>query len=583
MACFGIILSIIPLSLALLFKDRFKGFLTISAGLIGFHLILAVASQALGVFTYNLLISTHSIVVLVSLIILFLKRHRTDKPKLAINYFIIFTVFIITFQLWSVHYSYTGLITTSNGYQTVENSSSDYPYFSDEWIGISLINYSIENKSLPLVNPLWQNGRFNNPTFPFFSTISEFFLITELNPLTTYPALAILSGLLICFLAYLISRRLGAGLPASLLVALSIPYIVNGANLPGIWNFLPLTAGLILFLFALLSVASEKRTLVAIFSILSIIFYPPIIAFSLPLIIAVGLKNRSQKEIWLTLGSLAIIFLVALAFIFGNSNLISLKDSILSLIFRTNLQNGIPKFNIFTIIPIWVILLALPGFWQEFKNKNWPIIGLTLIGLVFWTVYSGTQKVFIIEYQRVIVITSILLTILSGLGAADIFAWLQKKYRRLSDFNLTILILIIFTLASPFYTRYTDWQKLVMQIRVGESLAKIAPASPANIYLTPADLELFKNIKNQRFIAPPWKGLVIGVATQNFPLDSKPSTLTNKILTYNTFLSANCAEKTALAQKFQIAYAYSAPFTCPNFTKLGESDKNLVLYKFQAR
>ena len=590
MPIFGLAVMIIPLSLVLLFKDRFKGFLTILSGLIAFHLILAIATQALHIFSYSLIISITSLLALSALATLYIKRSAIEKPKFSLNYFTIFAILIIAFQFWSVHYSYTGTITMIDGYQEVANNKYAYPYYSDEWIGASLINYSIQNQSLPLVNPLWQNTRFNNPTFPFFSFLAEIFLILGLNPLTTYPFFAIFTGILICSLVYLILRKLNTGVPASILAALSIPYIINGANLPGLWNFLPLTAGLILFLFGILSFVSNFRNLTIFYSILSIVFYPPIILFSLPLIIAICLKDLNQKAIWLALGSLIIIFLIALVFIFGTANFATLKDSIMSLIVRTNLQNGIPKFNILTIIPIWTLILATIAIIIKFiakftrsnlVNKVRPcknsslLLALVFIGLIFWAIYSGTQQVFVIEYQRVIVITSILITLFAGLGFENI-----KNHLKISEKKLTLLILAIFAIASPFYTRYTDWQKLIMVIDTGKEKVEVSPASPANIYLTQTDLDLFENIKGQRFIAPAWKGLVIGVATHNFPLDSKPSTLTNKILSYNTFLSANCVKKLALAQKFQIAYAYSAPFSCPHFTRLGESLENLVLYKF---
>lgn len=574
-AILGIVTMIIPLSLALIFKDRFRGFLTILAGLITWHLILAIATQALQIFSYNLIISINSLIALTTLITIFTNKNRIERPRFEISYFAIFAVLIIVFQFWSVHYSYSGTITDLNGYREVKNFSYNYPYYSDEWIGVSLINYSIENQALPLVNPLWENTRFNNPTFPFFSFLAEIFLVLQLNPLTTYPILAIIAGTVISLLAYLIIRKLGAGIPAALLATLSIPYIINGANLPGLWYFLPLTAGLVLFLFSLIAFITNEKKLALVYSILAIIFYPPIIVFSLPIIIFVFAKSQNKKTVWLAIGSLILVFLIALTFIFPGNNFSTVKDSILSFIFRTNLQTGIPKFSILTIIPVWTLILALAGFANELKSKKYFLAILILIGLIFWTIYSGTQKVFVIEYQRVIVITSILITILAGLGFESI-----KSYLKLSEKHLALLILIIFAVASPFYTKHTDWRKLVMQIGTGEEQIKISPASPANIYLTQNDLELFKNIKSQRFIAPPWKGLVIGVATSNYPLESKPSTLTNKILPYNTFLSATCAEKTTLAQKFQIAYTYSTPFTCPALQKLGEGDGSLVLYKF---
>lgn len=583
----GLILMIIPLFLALFFKDRLKGFLTVIAGIITLHLFLSIFTQALHIFSYELIIFVHSVIALVVLTILFIRRNRFAKLNFNINWIAIFALLIVGFQFWSAHYSYTGTISAFNGYQEVTNNAYIYPYYSDEWVGVSLINYSIENKSLPLVNPLWPDDRFPNPTFPFFSFFSEMFLLLQLNPLVVYSILAILSGTLICFLSYLILRKMNVGVPASLLATLSIPYIISGANLPGLWYFIPLIAGLIFLLFSLLSLVSSHKNLCFLYSILSIIFYPPIIVFALPIMIVCSLENKELKNntgIFISFVSLIGVFVIASLFIFPDVHPLSLKDSIVSLVFRTNLQGGIPRFDIFTIIPIWILFFSLFGLWNQIKIRRYYLILPVIIGLTFWIIYSGTQKVFIIEYQRVIIVTLIFISLLAGLGfqyLKNLFCEKYQIYNKNVDTILAVLILIIFAIASPFYTRYTDWQKLVMRIGSGEDQIEISPSSPANIYLAPDDLKLFKNIRGERFIAPPWKGLVVGVATGNYPLESKASTITNHFLFYNNFLFVNCSKKVELAQRFNMAYAYSLPFFCPHFIEVGKSSEGLTLYKFE--
>ena len=109
----------------------------------------------------------------------------------------------------------------------------------------------------------------------------------------------------------------------------------------------------------------------------------------------------------------------------------------------------------------------------------------------------------------------------------------------------------------------------------------VIPAAPANNYLHPDDLYLFKDIKQKRFIAPPWKGLVIGVATNNYPLETKSSTLTISILKFSEFFSADCKNKTKLADKYKISYVYSGKFDCPDFKLIGNSREGLYLYRYK--
>jgi len=579
----GLILMIIPLFLTLFFKDKFRGFLTILGIFVLFHLVLAVVTQALHIFSYGLIIFTHFVVAFIVLGVLLVKRSKITKWNVHVNWLAVFVFIVIGFQFWAVHYSFTGTISTINGYEEVSNNRYIYPYYSDEWVGVSLINYSIENKALPLTNPLWPSSHFSNPTFPFFSFFSEVFLLLQVNPLTAYPALAILAGLLICLLSYLILRKLGVGLPASFLVTLSIPYIINGANLPGLWYFIPLIAGLIFFLFGFLSLVSNYRNSFFLYSVLSIIFYPPMIVFSLPIMIIYYLENRNEKGILVALLSLVVIFLIALFSIFNGVNFGALKDSVVSLVFRNNLQSGIPEFNIFTIIPVWILFFSVSGLFSQIKIRKYYLILPTIIGLTFWVIYSGTQSVFIIEYQRVIIVLSIILTIIAGLGLQSFKDFIYKKYSaysKISEVTLSILVLLIFSIASIFYTRYSDWKDLVLQIGQGEDMIKIYPSAPANIYLTQEDLTLFENIREKRFITVPWKGLVIGVATRNYPLESKASTLTNRVVRYDDFIRANCLKKYNIAHKFNVTYVYSLPFNCQPFKKQGESSEGLVLYKF---
>jgi len=584
---FGFIIVSIPLFLSLFFQDRLRGFLTVLSGLIVFHLILSLLTQALHIFSYSFVCSVHSLLAFLVLVAIIYKRERIGKLQFKFNWFVILAILVVGFQLWSVHYFFSGTISSINSYQEVVGNSYSYPYYSDEWIGVSLINHSIEDRSLPFSNPLWPNAHFVNPTFPFFSFFAELFLIFQVNPLTAYPLLAILSGLSICFLVYLILRKYDINLTASLLIALSIPYIINGANLPGLWYFIPLIWGLIMLLLGLLALVSGRKNLALLYLVLSVVFYPPIIVFSLPIMVVGGLGDgdkKINKNMWFVCGLLLFVFLTATIIIFHSTNLSFLWSAVSSLIFRTNLQNGIPRFDILTIIPIWLLVFSIFGVWKQIRERKYLLVFPVVIGFIFWVVYSGTKKVFIIEYQRVIIVTSILISLLSGLGVQGLIDFLHENYKLKDKFIGKILpavVLMIFAVCSLFYTRYTDWQKLVMQIDWGEGQIEIAPSSPANKYLTREDLTLFHGIEKQKFIAPPWKGLVIGVSTKNYPVESKASTISNQFFAYKSFVLADCQEKYEISKNIGISYAYSSQFTCPHFVEIGKSSEGLVLYKFK--
>ena len=93
------------------------------------------------------------------------------------------------------------------------------------------------------------------------------------------------------------------------------------------------------------------------------------------------------------------------------------------------------------------------------------------------------------------------------------------------------------------------------------------------------DLRLFAEIWQKRFLSIPWKGLVIGVATDNYPLDTKPSTLTNKWFSYEEFMNLGCDNKLRIAKDYKIDYVYSGEFNCKGFELINKSSENLYLYK----
>jgi hypothetical protein len=157
----------------------------------------------------------------------------------------------------------------------------------------------------------------------------------------------------------------------------------------------------------------------------------------------------------------------------------------------------------------------------------------------------------------------------------------ELKSDRGTQASIKVIVFLFFVLWIFNLSKFGLWHKLAMTVRVDDTVQSLIPAPPINRYLHPDDLRLFAPYKGKRFISIPWKGLVIGVATKNYPLESKPSTLTNKTLRYQVFMNADCNLKQSLAKKYNIDLVYSSPFECPQgFKLLGISSEGFMLYQF---
>ena len=594
----GLILLLIPFLLVIKFKSKKIGFFYILSFLIAFHLVLAVLAQVFHVFSYNVVIGVNLFIAFVVLAKTNFKELFENIKKIKIDLVLIFVIVVLFIQLFFVHYNYTGKVTTMiEPYGEVENIKYNYPYFSDEWSAVSLIKYSISTGNLPLVNPLWYNTPFPNFELPFHSFASEIILLLDLNPLTQYSLLHIFSGILICVLVYFILRfNKVRKLPAAI-ASLCVLYIINGANLPGLWTFIPLIMGIISMLLSFLFMSLNKRGMILVTTFLALIFYPPLFVFcSLSLIFYLIFADISKKEkikfieIYFLIIVLVGLFISFFIYFFSNftefSSYTKLKifynDFFKGKIFyETFTQNAIPDFSIWKVIPIPVLFLSIFGIFKFFKKKLW-LISPIFIGLVYWFFYSRVLFRFIIEYERVVLVTSILIVLLSGFGLNYLIGYLRKfeLIRRYKILQISmILILFLFLISSFSYTKRDNWQEL--KLYPIESDRFFNPASPANNYLHEDDLRLFSGIKGKRFLSVPWKGTVVGVSTDNYPLETKPATITNAIFGYRDFMNADCETKVKIIQDYQIDYIYSLEFNCEGFELKGVSEEGFSLYKFK--
>lgn len=571
---FGFVVLALPFIIVFNFEDKKKGFLTILAGWTTFSLGLALISQYLHIFSYSVVLT---IFLLVDFGCLFWFYKKAKYWNLRLDWLVVLALVLVSLQFYSAHFDYSGLIGTINGYAKVKNYSYPYPSFSDEWVSASLVNYSINNHSLPTVNPLFGNGHWPNLFVPYFSTLSQIFLILNLNPFSDFALMSVVLGTIITGLTVIVLWCFGVGRVGIIFSILSLPLLTNAGNLPGLWFLMPYLSAVGLWLASLGAFAIGVDWLFYVFCLLAIVFYPPILAFVLPVFLVRLIQSRSwlyiRKSIfWLAISAVIILVLV---FLSSPDTFLKIWSDTIEKIVRTNLVGGIPSFNIFYIIPIFVLLASLLGVYRWIKEKFFILLAPLSVGGIFWLVYSFTEKVLIIDGPRVVMIVSIVLVLASGWGVEQVLVWMKKDKLRESVW-IGLVVVSFFICLLPFYPN-TNYQKLILKQSNGQIKY---PNPPINSYLSPGDLIAFEGITKQVFLAPAWKGLTIGAITQNYPLESKESIISNHFLSYGDFIKANCDTKSAIIKKrLSLNYIYSAKFSCPGFTLLKEGGDGLFLYK----
>jgi len=574
-------LVFLPYLLLCRFKNKREGFFILTLCIVAIQLFIALITQAFGIGLYSVVVGLNVLVGLACVIIFFkshwksfVRQHYTFQWYVPIFFVLIFSC------LFSVHYNYSGAVSQVLGRSQVVSMQYPYPYFSDEWLGVALANYSITSHHLPLVNPLLPNTPYEYFVFGFYSLLAELFLLMGFQPLLYYAAFALAAGFAVCFLVYQVLRAYEVSPLGAILSAVGMLYVVNGANLPGLWYLLPFNAGFIVFLIMLGLMAYRCSGFAVFAAVLSFILYPPLIVFIAPAFL--GYLYRISHLEWRMVAKSAGIFLLAALAILVVGWLSLSKASFASsfhsawiLVVRGASDGGIVSFPLWVIVPFPFYLLVLYAFylkWKSCPEMLYPI----LVGLLFWSVYAYSLSVFVIDYSRIAAITSWLIVLAAGFAIDPLIAF-SSKYPKSK--NAAIAFLLFFFLVSMlFYTDGQRWKNLTLFIpNKGENIT-VNPAAPASQYLTNEDLLLFQGITRQYFLAPSWKGLVIGAATDNYPLDSKESTIANHILNYDQFSAASCVQKYAMVQKRHIPYVYSTPFTCDFFTPIGQSSEGLVLY-----
>ncbi len=596
----GLIFIIAPFFIIFQHPDKKLAFVYVFSFWITLHLLIAVVTQALHLFTYPVVLGIHAVIFSIVLLkvdwgggrISGLMRHGAKK----IDWVLLIVVLIAFMHLYRVHYDYTGKYTvvTTPEYQEASHMRYPYPYFADEWYAIAFIKDSLNSHALPFRDPLdLHHTPFANFEFAFHSLLSEFILLLGLNPLTDYTLLTIFSGLLICLLVYLFLTFDGVNRLPAAIAALAVLYITNGANLPGIWTLIPLVAGIVCLLLSLFFFVAGHKAMVWFMAVLTLLFYPPLFPFYASAVVfwlgaekKLPFQERSRDAMrYLIVMAVAGAALLTPVFAAKGAMAGTAWGLVLRKIFPPTFPpDSIAHLAIWHIVPVPIIILSIAGVLMIMRHRQW-LAAMVLLGLAYWAVYSQTTYRFILDYPRVVVATAILLTLVSGYGLNWLVETLKRSRLFNTNKNLTYIqtgILIIFLLASGHYTQRENWRNLKLSHR---GLNKtFEPAAPANRYLHPDDLRIFEHIKGKRVKSIPWKATVVGVATDNYARPIKPGTLSSggsgRVL--GPVSAAMCAkEYKATATATEDRYWYLPWVDCPHFEIVDRSAEGFYLLKFK--
>jgi len=584
----GVFLLVAPFLFVVFWKDKKKAFLQLLFFWFLFHIVFNLTTQFFGVFYYlTAVLGNIAFIACIFLWCFFTKKKASFDFK-KIDWMIVFIFLVAFLCFYQIHFNYSGKISlaTDNvpSYHNVFKMVYPYPYFSDEWYAVSFVKTVISTHGLPLIASI-SKLEFVNLEMFFHSLISGFFLVVNINPVFTYTTVSIFFNILIVILAYVILRINDVKKIVAGISSLSIIYIVSGANLPGIWHFIPVTSGVILFLLALGLLFSKKIYLALATLVMGCFFYPPFIflyaiLFALFLIFETFWKkvkdNYKTILLWLIV-SLPVIFFLAVvvrytAPIFATSRIFFLSFS----------GFNRPRLFGYNIIPFNVIIFALISIPFLYKKSKW-FFGMVTVCTLYWIGYLLTQYRFFVEFERVVYISSILFCIASAFGFQEFLKFLDKKFSKtkvpISRYVLASSLLI-FVILIPFYTYFDGWKDITYTNVVNRS--KLYPKSQANKYLIEEDLNIFKDIRGKNFLSIPWKGTVIGVTTDNFPAVTKEGTVSlGEIGNVDNFMKSSCLVKQDMAKEMKLDYIYITEFLCQGFEEVTRSSEGFILYKVQ--
>jgi hypothetical protein len=558
----------VPLLSLGFYVDKLKGVLYLGAQLILSHILIGFT-----LLNFKSLVAVNALVlhfvfwVLVVFWHLY-KRHIWQFPKPS--WILIVSALIMAAALFQIHYNYHGAVSfLTQNYKTETHYSYPYPYLSDEWLMLGFEREVITKQELPFTTP-FNNNPYPNVLAPFFVLFAEIVTFFSFDPVSNFGIIVVVSGILIALSVFVFLRCLGVSNVMSSLAMVFLLYIPNGSNFPALWNFIPFHLATALFFLGWSAFISGHQRLGILYLCVTLFIYPPYIIIFVP--VALFVCKGRWKIIVATISAVCATLLL-LGFIE-----ISLLRRILGFIGENFYRPivGRPILPPWETIPFFILPFALLGLHKAFgslKQLFWP----TMVVYLVWAYGFFTHFTLVIAYERVVLL-AVIISIVAAVYYFDRFNWHSKG--QLYFYGVVCLITVIL-IATNLFTFTNPW-KNIHNVSQGPNTEDFVTFStpPVNNYYNREDIDIFKDLKGKRFLSHPWKGLILGVVTDNVPLETKLSTVAVKEASYQEFIKASCTEKEVIAEEKNIEYVYVPAFSCDAFIPVATSSEKFILYKF---
>ncbi|MBD3313151.1 hypothetical protein GF345_01785 [Candidatus Woesearchaeota archaeon] len=284
---------------------------------------------------------------------------------------------------------------------------------------------------------------------------------------------AVLSGLALFALVLYSTRGFQHSFLYSLFAVLAFGSLKSNTNLLGLWFFTPLTMAipfLFLYSLALIAAVREKKNWLFIIAVLLLfiiaLIHPltAMFAFLTTILYFAFLICSKDMKLDRNLGYIILPFL-ALALI--SLIFFDVPGTLRFFYFQYGWTDPQINYNIIMLFGVFPALLAVAGFYNAFRKRQWFFFSWAIVGLVLVTMFQVLKFTYFVPYTRAVYYLLIGLAVLCAFGldyASDFMKKLmfrqQRKKSIIGEHSWKILAAIALIVLLNAYAGYSSFHKV---------------------------------------------------------------------------------------------------------------------------